>query len=203
MFRTLALTTLIGVLALVGGTSSETARASSHEGTVERAINYYQFKEWRILWKQRTNRVRANRCYKPLRFHARAWEVPKGRRGWVLQEWSKKPDRNRERPSRCLPTYNPDIIRYVFPAATEGAALAVAWCESAVVMGWARAHLAVNWATRVRGTFQVHPIWYDNDGDGYDPSTWSWNPHDKWANVRFAARLSSNGYDWSHWACKP
>lgn len=182
---------LTAALLLAGLAGSQTAHADGHN-TIEQPVAYDNFKPWRITWKQRTNRVRDNRCYKPLHFRARAWEVPARRRGWVLHEWSKKPDRNRARDSRCLPTSPAGIIRYVWPNSTQETAVRVAWCESRLYT------YAFHPATNVAGLFQIDDGWYatSNNYLGH-----RFNPYNAWANTRQALWLyrdDGNSFGW-HW----
>lgn len=90
------------------------------------------------------------------------------------------------RGSACLPTSPEAIIRYVFPAVTESAAVSVASCES---------HLspsAYN-PSGAAGLFQLMPIWYAGKFD----------PFNALANTRAAYGLSSGGYNWTPWVCQP
>ena len=92
----------------------------------------------------------------------------------------------RMRDSECLPTSPEGIIRYVFPAATEDAAVRVAYCESRL-WPWARNPSGAS------GLFQLMPGWWAG----------KFNPFNAWSNTRFAYQLSDAGTNWSHWSCKP
>lgn len=77
-----------------------------------------------------------------------------------------------------------DLLRQAgFDEYTWPAALAVSWCES-------RFSPNATGGASEKGLFQIHPIHYDSS---YDPLS----------NVRAAYRISSAGYDWSAWSCKP
>ena len=77
-----------------------------------------------------------------------------------------------------------DLLRQAgFDEYTWPAALAVSFCES-------RWSPNATGGASEKGLFQIHPIHYDSS---YDPL----------ANVRAAYRISSAGYDWSAWSCKP
>ena len=79
------------------------------------------------------------------------------------------------------------IIRYVFPSATEDAAIRVAYCESRLN------RFARNVYSGAAGLFQLMPFHWQG----------KFNPYNALANTRYAYRLSSAGYNWQAWVCKP
>ena len=70
-----------------------------------------------------------------------------------------------------------------FDRATWPAAKVVAWCES-------RWSPNATGGAGERGTFQVHPIHRDST-------------YDELGNFLAAYRISSGGYDWTAWSCRP
>lgn len=77
-----------------------------------------------------------------------------------------------------------DLLRQAgFDEYTWPAALAVFWCESK----WSP---NATGAAGERGIAQIHPIHHDST---YDPL----------GNMLAAYRISSGGYDWSAWSCRP
>ena len=70
-----------------------------------------------------------------------------------------------------------------FDRATWPAAKVVAWCES-------RWSPNATGGAGERGTFQVHPIHRDST-------------YDELGNFLAAYRISSGGYDWTSWSCRP
>jgi len=77
-----------------------------------------------------------------------------------------------------------DLLRQAgFDEYTWPAALAVSWCES-------RWSPNATGGASEKGLFQIHPIHFDST---YDPLE----------NMLAAYRISSGGYDWSAWSCRP
>lgn len=77
-----------------------------------------------------------------------------------------------------------DLLRQAgFDEYTWPSALAVSFCES-------RWSPNATGGASEKGLFQIHPIHYDSS---YDPLS----------NVLAAYRISSGGYDWSAWSCRP
>lgn len=130
--------------------------------------------------------VRERKCLPAVSYSRPFRAIPAGWRHYRVHQHRAKLARDLERPKRCLPTSSEGIIRYVFPAATEDAAVRVAYCESRL---WTYAQNP----SGASGLFQLMPTWWEG----------KFNPFDPWANTRFAHQLSRAGYDWSHWVCKP
>ena len=77
-----------------------------------------------------------------------------------------------------------DLLRQAgFDEYTWPAALAVSWCES-------RWSPNATGGASEKGLFQIHPIHFDST---YDPL----------GNAVAAYRISSGGYDWTSWSCRP
>jgi len=113
-------------------------------------------------------------------------EIPADRLFGAWVWWRDVRDATNQKGSRCRPTNPAAIIRYVFPAATEEAAVRVAYCESHLYT-YARN------ASGASGLFQLMPIHWQGRFDPFDP----------WANTRYAYRLSHAGYSWTAWVCQP
>lgn len=125
--------------------------------------------------------IRSNLCL-------RTWQMKPLREvvnlGFSWHYWGMVKERSRAKGDRCQPA---EIIRRVFPGATEDAAIRVAYCES---------HLnpnAKNPYSTASGLFQLLDSWWKG----------RFNPFDPWANTRAAYSISSAGYNWGAWVCQP
>ena len=124
--------------------------------------------------------IRSNLCL-------RTWQMKPLREvvnlGFSWRYWGAVKERSRAKGDRCGPV---DIIRRVFPDATEDAAIRVASCESHL---YTYAHNP----SGASGLFQLMPFWWSGKFDPFDP----------WANTRAAYSISHGGTNWSAWVCSP
>jgi hypothetical protein len=136
------------------------------------------------------NGLLRNRCRSPYPIGVPASRLPLQRTGWLVYavgEWKTRHYRAHRVSSRCAVSTTA-IIRTVF-GPTAWAALRVAYCET----GGTMSAYARNQSSGAAGLFQLMPFhWLGK-----------FNPYDPWANSRYAYRLSSGGYDWHAWVCKP
>lgn len=146
-----------------------------------------------ISARQTTNGLARARCIpRPYRSVRPASRVPEFARPFYITVELARQAVYRLRDSECLPTTAIGIIRYVFPASTENAAIEVARCET----GGTFSFYAKNPRSSASGLFQLLAIHWTAPGPVF-------NPFDPWANTRYAYRLSDAGTNWSAWACQP
>jgi hypothetical protein len=131
--------------------------------------------------------LRSDKCLhtwtpKPMR------EIPVRRYSAVWTWWGGLRDKTRSKSSKCLPTSPTGIIRYVFPASTEDAALRVAYCETGGTF-----NIYAHNPSGASGLFQLMPTWWQG----------KFNPYNPWANTRAAYSISSAGTNWGAWVCQP
>jgi hypothetical protein len=189
-YALLTLLVSLGFAAAAGAqetSTEETTTVVESSPVLPMSLSYFQPRYSEARWD--VHRIKANKCRTHTRPHVwpDAGEVAPGYREERLARTRARRERVRRLVSRCLPTSMTGIIRYVFPSATENAAISVAQCESNLNP------TAQNASSGAAGLFQLMPGWWQG----------SFNPFDPWANSRFAYRLSDAGYNWAHWVCKP
>ncbi len=179
--RRLALGLILGavLMALAQPLLGQSHRPGRHSQQLETPLIH-----WLAFVRGEVDEVRDARCLPALRRRWTLYEVPVGMRRYVIRQELERRRMAGEAGSRCLPTSPSGIIRYVFPDATEDAAIRVAYCESRLDPN------ADNPTSSAAGLFQLLSTWYAG----------KFNPYEPWANTRFAYQLSDAGYNWSHWA---
>lgn len=146
--------------------------------------NYVYMREAISRLRPHVNSIRRSKCYSMFQYDRRVMRLSRGELQGNLEMM-----RGRHQTSHTLerrPCTAVEIIRAVFPSPTEDSAISVARCESNLYT-YARNPSGAS------GLFQLMPGWWAG----------KFNPFNPWANTRFARVLSRDGYDWSHWVCKP
>jgi hypothetical protein len=128
--------------------------------------------------------LRSRKCLPVIPVLGRAADVPVERRERVADRWRMRWVLAHYAGFHCRPTDPEGIIRYVFPDATEDAAVRVAWCESRL---WP---YAKNRSSSASGLFQFLSSWW---------SAGQFDPFDPWESSRAALRASRGGTSWGPW----
>jgi hypothetical protein len=198
----LTVLTILVVISVATGADIGTSTAKAHapwkhkEGELFTPKRHFLKFLRTTIHQERDKRCLTNPKLRPV------WSIKQWNRVEFIDKWMKSTLPNiKAKKSRCLPTDPRAIIRYVFPDATEEAALRVSGCET----GWTWYPRAKNPHSSASGLFQLIGFHWEGKFDPFDP----------WENTRYAARLSSQhdgqghpipgtaGTNWSAWVCKP
>lgn len=182
--------TVVAIIAVVGLCVAVKAAEGHRPGKPHATPLEAPLLHWLRYVRQETNAVARSKCVpRPYRAIRPAQLVPEFARRFTIRVELSRLAVYRLRDSECLPTTAKGIIRYVFPASTENAAIEVARCET----GGTFSFYAKNPVSSASGLFQLLSIHWAG----------RFNPFDPWANTRYAYRLSDAGTNWGPWVCKP